>query len=173
MKRETTYGKMPQMSPDQGLRRAVRLVACLNLAYFGVEFTVALAIGSVSLFADSVDFLEDTSVNFLILMALGWSARRRAKVGMALAAILLGPGLAILWTAWDKFMTPIPPEAVPLSLTGRGAFAVNLSCALARRQRAPAPELCGGSPPEPVAARAIATAARRAAGVTSFLPAAP
>jgi hypothetical protein len=26
---------------------------------------VALAIGSVSLFGDSVDFLEDTSVNFL------------------------------------------------------------------------------------------------------------
>ena len=55
---------------------------------------MALAISSVSLFADSVDFLEDTSVNFLILVALGWSARRRAKVGMGLAAILLAPGLA-------------------------------------------------------------------------------
>ena len=66
----------------------------LNLAYFGVEFAVALAISSVSLFADGVDFLEDTSVNFLILVALGWSARRRAKVGMGLAAILLAPGLA-------------------------------------------------------------------------------
>jgi Co/Zn/Cd efflux system component len=49
---------------------------------------------------------------------------------MALAAILLAPGLATLWTAWDKFMTAIPPEAVPLSLTGLGALAVNLSCAL-------------------------------------------
>ena len=47
-------------------------VAVLNLGYFGVEFTVALAIGSVSLFADSVDFLEDASVNLLILAALGW-----------------------------------------------------------------------------------------------------
>jgi Co/Zn/Cd efflux system component len=118
------------MSHDQGLRRAVRLVAFLNLAYFGVEFAVALAIGSVSLFADSVDFLEDTSVNFLILVALGWSARRRAKVGMTLAAVLLVPGLATLWTAWDKIMTPIPPEPVPLSLAGLGALAVNLSCAL-------------------------------------------
>ena len=35
---------------------------------------MALAIGSVSLFADSVDFLEDTSVNFLIAIARGWSA---------------------------------------------------------------------------------------------------
>ena len=77
---------MDMSSHDQGLRRAVWLVALLNLAYFGVEFAVALAIGSVSLFADSVDFLEDTSVNFLILAALGWSARHRAKVGMALAS---------------------------------------------------------------------------------------
>jgi Co/Zn/Cd efflux system component len=35
------------------------------LAYFGIEFAVALMIGSVSLFADSVDFLEDASINFL------------------------------------------------------------------------------------------------------------
>jgi Co/Zn/Cd efflux system component len=121
---------MDMSSHDQGLRRAVRLVALLNLAYFGVEFAVALAIGSVSLFADSVDFLEDTSINLLILMALGWSARGRAKVGMALAGILLIPGLATLWTAWDKFMTPTPPEPLALSLAGLGALAVNLSCAL-------------------------------------------
>ncbi len=117
-------------SHDQGLRKAVRLVALLNLAYFGVEFAVALAIGSVSLFADSVDFLEDTSVNFLILVAFGWSARSRAKLGMALAGILLIPGLATLWTAWDKFITPTPPAPIALSLTGLGALAVNLSCAL-------------------------------------------
>uniref|UniRef100_Q11N84 Putative transporter n=2 Tax=Phyllobacteriaceae TaxID=69277 RepID=Q11N84_CHESB len=121
---------MDMSSHEQDLRRVVRLVALLNLAYFGVEFAVALAIGSVSLFADSVDFLEDTSVNFLILAALGWSARRRAMVGMALAGILLVPGLATLWTAWDKFMTLTPPEPFALSLTGLGALAVNLSCAL-------------------------------------------
>lgn len=55
---------------DAGLRHIVLTVAILNLAYFGVEFAVALTIGSVSLFADSVDFLEDASVNLLILVAL-------------------------------------------------------------------------------------------------------
>jgi Co/Zn/Cd efflux system component len=112
------------------LRRVVARVALLNLAYFGVEFSVALAIGSVSLFADSIDFLEDTSVNFLILVALGWSARHRSHVGMVLAGILLIPGLATLWTAWDKFLLPVPPAPLPLSLTGVGAMAVNLTCAL-------------------------------------------
>ena len=115
---------------DESLRRVVARVALLNLTYFGVEFGVALAIGSVSLFADSIDFLEDTSVNFLILIALGWSARRRSHVGMVLAGILLVPGLATLWTAWDKFLLPVPPAPLPLSLTGAGAMGVNLTCAL-------------------------------------------
>jgi Co/Zn/Cd efflux system component len=115
---------------DAALRRAVAIVTVLNLAYFGVEFSVALAIGSVSLFADSVDFLEDASVNLLILMALGLSAAARARVGMGLAAILLVPGLATLWTAWEKFNAPVPPAPLALSLTGMGALAVNLACAL-------------------------------------------
>ena len=102
------------------LRKVVILVAVLNLAYFGVEFAVALTIGSVSLFADSVDFLEDASVNLLIAIALGWSATSRARVGMALAGILLIPGLATLWTAWEKFMVPLPPAPLPLTLAGVG-----------------------------------------------------
>jgi Co/Zn/Cd efflux system component len=114
---------------DTGLRRVVRLVALLNLGYFGIEFAVALAIGSVSLFADSIDFLEDTSVNFLILSALGWSAKHRARLGMGLAGILLIPGLATLWTAWEKLNVPVPPAPLALSLAGSGALAVNLSCA--------------------------------------------
>lgn len=115
--------------PDTGLRQVVRLVAVLNLAYFGIEFAVALAIGSVSLFADSVDFLEDASVNFLIFTALGWSMAHRARVGMALAGILLVPAIATLWTAWDKFNVPVAPEAGLLTLTGAGACIINFACA--------------------------------------------
>jgi len=112
------------------LHRVVRIVALLNLAYFGVEFTVALMIGSVSLFADSIDFLEDASINALILMALGWSASHRAIVSKLLAGIILIPGLATLWMAWQKFALPIPPAPIPLSLTGAGALLVNFACAV-------------------------------------------
>lgn len=115
---------------NANLRKVVIIVAVLNLAYFGIEFAVALAIDSVSLFADSVDFLEDASVNFLIAIAIGWSATSRARVGMALAGILFIPGLATLWTAWEKFLVPMPPAPLPLSLTGGGALIINLSCAL-------------------------------------------
>jgi Co/Zn/Cd efflux system component len=118
------------MTAQSAFRRTVRTVMLLNLGYFGVEFATALAIGSVSLFADSIDFLEDASLNFLILVALGWSALQRARVGMLLAAILLCPGLATLWTAWEKFSDLAAPNPIPLSLTGAGALAINFICAL-------------------------------------------
>ena len=112
------------------LRTVVLVVALLNLAYFGVEFAVALNIRSVSLFADSVDFLEDTSVNLLIFFALAWSARTRSRVGMAMALILLIPALAFVWSLWGKFSNPVPPEPFALSLTGLGALVTNSACAL-------------------------------------------
>ncbi len=128
---------MTDAAPNEPLRRVVAVVALLNLAYFGIEFTVALVIGSVSLFADSIDFLEDASINLLIFTALGWSAARRARIGMLLAGILLVPGLATLWMAWDKLMKPVAPEPFALSLTGAGALAVNATCAaLLARYRA-------------------------------------
>ena len=54
----------------QKIRRAVLIVALLNLAYFFVEFFGALAIGSASLFADSADFLEDTAINLFVFFAV-------------------------------------------------------------------------------------------------------
>ena len=120
---------MPTDAATDGLRRVVLAVALLNLAYFGVEFAVALRIGSVSLFADSVDFLEDASVNLLIFFALAWPPARRARVGMVLAGILLIPALALVWSLWGKFTNPVPPDPFALSITGLGALLVNLSCA--------------------------------------------
>jgi Co/Zn/Cd efflux system component len=112
------------------LRKVVIIVAILNLTYFGVEFFVAFTIGSVSLFADSVDFLEDASVNVLIAIALGWTVIARARLGMILSGVLLIPALATLWTAWHKLLAPFPPAPVPLSVTGAGALVINLTCAL-------------------------------------------
>lgn len=122
---------LPDVRGNKPFARAVLFVALANLAYFGVEFGVARAIGSVSLFADSVDFLEDTSINLLILLGLGWSARNRARLGMLLALVLLVPGLATLWTAWQKFNLPVAPDPIPLTLAAFGALAVNVTCAVA------------------------------------------
>lgn len=121
---------MQTVSEPASLRRAVIAVALANLAYFFVEFGVARRIDAVSLLADSVDFLEDASVNLLIAVGLGWSAKRRARLGMLLAALLVVPALAFLWTAYQKLQRPIPPEPWLLSTTGLGALVVNIGCAV-------------------------------------------
>ena len=114
------------------------IVAVLNLGYFGVEFAVAQAIGSVALVADSIDFLEDTSLNVLIFLAAGLTARGRARAGSVLGIVILVPALATIWTAVQKIVDPTVPAPVPLTVTALGALAVNLLCAfLLVRHRGP------------------------------------
>ena len=117
------------MTPRR-IRRTVLLVAALNLAYFGVEVVVALAIGSVALLADSIDFLEDTAVNLLIFLALGWSLRARARMGRVMAGVILLPALAAVWQIVAKLGEPAAPEPTPLILAAAGALVVNGACAL-------------------------------------------
>ena len=117
------------MTLTPAIGRTVLVVAALNLAYFGVEFTAALRIGSVSLLADSVDFLEDAAVNILIFLALGWSARRRATLGLGLAALMMVPAAALLWMLVQKLSGAVPPDPFTLTLVGAGALAINFTCA--------------------------------------------
>jgi Co/Zn/Cd efflux system component len=107
------------------LRRVVLIVAVINFAYFFVEFTVALTAGSVSLLADSVDFLEDTSVNLLVFIALGWPLGRRAMLGKAMALIILVPASLAGWQAIQRFSDPQAPDVLPLVFASLGAIAVN------------------------------------------------
>lgn len=109
----------------QRLRRVVLIVAALNFAYFFVEFGVALVAGSVSLLADSVDFLEDTTINVLIFVALGWPLARRAVVGKGLAVVILAPAAVATWQAIERFSSPHAPDVVPLVVASLGAVVVN------------------------------------------------
>ncbi|WP_062287638.1 cation transporter [Demequina phytophila] len=111
------------------LRRAVLAVALINLAYAVVEFTVSQVIGSVALVADSIDFLEDGVLNMLIFVAAAWPLHRRARVGHALAIVILVPAAVTLITAVAKILDPTRPDTVPLTVTALGALAANLAAA--------------------------------------------
>ncbi|HET9871158.1 MAG TPA: cation diffusion facilitator family transporter [Propionibacteriaceae bacterium] len=111
------------------LRRIVVIVALLNLAYFFVEFSVALAAGSVSLLGDSVDFLEDTSINLLIFIALGWHLAKQAVAGKAMALVILVPALVAAWEAVQRFSNPVVPHIEPVIAASLGAIAINGTCA--------------------------------------------
>ena len=125
--RPAAVAAAPAIAP---FRRAVLVVALLNLAYFGLEFVVALLIGSVSLFADGVDFLEDAAINLLVFVAAVWAPRERALVGRGLALVILVPAVAAIVAAVVKVLDPVPPDVAPLSLTAVGALIVNIACAL-------------------------------------------
>lgn len=113
-----------------GIRKAVLVVAALNFAYFLVEVVMAVRLGSVSLFADSVDFFEDTAINMLVFFALAWSLAARRRAGMVLAAVILLPAIAAVATAVAKIFNPQPPEPGALTLTAVGALVVNVACAV-------------------------------------------
>ncbi|MDN4473407.1 cation transporter [Demequina zhanjiangensis] len=111
------------------LRRAVLAVALINLGYAIIEFTVARLIGSVSLMADSIDFLEDAILNLLIFFAAAWSLQRRARIGHVLALVILVPAAATVVTAVVKILDPTRPDTIPLTVTALGALLANLVAA--------------------------------------------
>ena len=112
------------------VRGTLIIVALLNLTYFFVELFAAIKISSVSLFADSIDFLEDTFVNLLILFSFLISSTLRPKLSKILAIVILLPGLTALWAAWEQLVRPFPPEAFKLTLVGFGALLTNITCTI-------------------------------------------
>lgn len=111
-------------------RKVVRFVAIANLSYFCVEFFFAQKIGSVSLFADSIDFLEDASTNILIFIAIGWSLAARARLSKFLALLLLVPAISLVIGTIYEINNPSAPDAISLTAVGFGALVVNSVCAL-------------------------------------------
>ena len=112
----------------KSFKKAVLLVAALNLLYFFIEFIAALNIRSVSLLADSIDFIEDASINFLIFFAISLTLAKRAKVSIILSIIMLLPGLTALWAVWQQVLYQEPPRPIELSLVAFGALIVNFLC---------------------------------------------
>ena len=121
---------MPYSLLVDSIRKVVRFVAIANLSYFCVEFFFAQKIGSVSLFADSIDFLEDASVNILIFMAIGWSLAARVRLSKFLALLLLVPAISVILSTIHKVNNPSVPDAISLTSVALGALIVNSVCAL-------------------------------------------
>jgi Co/Zn/Cd efflux system component len=111
------------------IRNVVRIVAIANLSYFALEFIFAIRIGSVSLFADSIDFLEDASVNILIFVALGWSLAARRRLSRFFALLLLVPAISVIITTIYKINNPTVPSGPAITTVAVGALIVNFTCA--------------------------------------------
>lgn len=110
-------------------KKVILLVAILNFIYFFIEFISAIHIRSVSLLTDSIDFIEDTSINLLIFFAISLSIIKRAKISILLSFIMFLPGLTALWAIWQQIVYQEPTQPIELSLIASGALIVNYFCA--------------------------------------------
>lgn len=121
----------PKPAVDPLFRRILWIALALNGAMFFVEFGGGILARSVSLTADSLDFLGD-AVNYgLSLVVLGMAARRRSQAALFKGLSLGAVGLWVVGnTAWNLTHGTIP-KAEMMGGIGLLAFAVNAGVALA------------------------------------------
>ncbi|EAA3799473.1 cation transporter, partial [Salmonella enterica subsp. enterica] len=91
-------------SPEAALRsrryrRILWIALLVNLAMFVVEIGAGVKAGSVSLLADSLDFLGDSANYGISLWVLGMSLAIRARAAQFKAVTMLLFGLGVLGTA--------------------------------------------------------------------------
>jgi Co/Zn/Cd efflux system component len=115
---------------SEPLKSIVARVAILNLSYFAIEFYFAQRFNSVALFSDSLDFLEDASVNILIFLSFSLAVIWRARLSYIFAFLLLLPGCSFLYNALQQISNPITPNGDGMSIVGLGALCVNVYCAI-------------------------------------------
>jgi len=110
-------------------RRALWLVAALNLVMGVVETVSGYFAGSQALKADALDFLGDGVITGLGLVAMGWGADPRARAALTQGVFLALMGLGVFAvTLYRVFVTQIPEAALMGSL-GLMALMVNVACA--------------------------------------------
>lgn len=120
----------PKPAVDPFFRRVLWIALALNASMFVVEFAGGVVARSVSLTADSLDFLGD-SVNYALSLAvLGMAARRRAQAALFKGLSLGAVGLWVVGnTIWNLTHGTLPRAEV-MGVIGMMALAVNAGVAL-------------------------------------------
>jgi Co/Zn/Cd efflux system component len=119
----------PGPSPPPGYRRVLWIALAVNLAMFAIELGSALAAGSVSLLADSIDFLGDAANYGVSLYVLSHAQIWRARTALAKGLMMGGYGLLVLLQAGRSAVAGEVPEATTMGAIGALALLANLSVA--------------------------------------------
>ncbi|CDY74764.1 Cobalt-zinc-cadmium resistance protein CzcD [Caballeronia glathei] len=122
------HGQAPRH--DSRYRSALWIALAVNFAMFVVEVVSGIVAGSVSLLADSVDFIGDAA-NYgisLFVLGMGLAARARASLLKAFSMAAFGIGVlgCALWHAFDS----TTPSAPTMGAVGTLALAANCGVAL-------------------------------------------
>jgi len=110
-------------------RRVLWVALAVNLAMFCVEIGAGLAAQSVSLLADSLDFLGDAGNYGISLFVLGMALQWRARASLLKAASMGAFGLWVAVTTVHHALAGTVPAAPVMGMVGALAFAANLGVA--------------------------------------------
>jgi Co/Zn/Cd efflux system component len=110
-------------------RRVLWVALAVNLAMFCVEIGAGLAAQSVSLLADSLDFLGDAGNYGISLFVLGMALQWRARASLLKAASMGAFGAWVAVTTLQHALAGTVPAAPVMGMVGALAFAANLGVA--------------------------------------------
>ncbi|MDG1582125.1 cation diffusion facilitator family transporter [Pseudomonas sp. GOM6] len=115
---------------DGRYRRILWIALLVNLVMFVVEIGAGLKAGSVSLLADSLDFLGDAANYAISLWVLGMALTWRARAAQFKALSMLLFGLAVLGAALWHWWQGAVPSAPTMGVVGTLALLANLGVAV-------------------------------------------
>jgi Co/Zn/Cd efflux system component len=110
-------------------RRILWIALAVNLAMFFVEIGAGLAAQSVSLLADSLDFLGDAGNYGISLFVLGMALQWRARASLLKATSMATFGAWVAVTTAQHAIAGTVPAAPLMGAVGALAFAANLGVA--------------------------------------------
>jgi Co/Zn/Cd efflux system component len=116
--------------PDPKYRRILWIALIVNAAMFFVEIFFSLQSESVSLLADSIDFLGDASNYAISLWVLAMSVHVRAKASLIKASFMAIFALVVLSHAVLNVIEGVIPDAQTMTLIGFLALVANVAVAV-------------------------------------------
>lgn len=119
----------PDTSRTPRYRRILWIALAINLAMFLVEIGAGLRAGSVSLLADSLDFLGDSANYAISLWVLGMGLVLRARAAQFKALSMLLFGLGVLGAALWQLLQGEVPIAPTMGVVGSLALLANFGVA--------------------------------------------
>jgi Co/Zn/Cd efflux system component len=117
-------------SASPAYRRILWVALAVNFAMFLVEIGAGVAAQSVSLLADSLDFLGDATNYGISLLVLGMSLQWRARASLLKAASMGAFGLWVAVTTIQHAVAGTMPQAPVMGVVGVLAFAANFGVAV-------------------------------------------
>jgi len=115
---------------DRRYRRTLWIALILNAVMFVVEFGASWTSGSVSLLADSIDFMGDAGNYAISLAVLGMAASSRARAALFKGACMAAFGVFVIGQAIWNLSAGLVPEPMTMGVVGFLAMTVNVGVAL-------------------------------------------